>query len=283
MHLRPLALAGALLFSAATASAQFVELLAEAPVTLSATLQTSTVTETETSRSSTLTTTRLSQAQILEELRASGIIDSESIAGWSLVAVRAPDADLVQLSPTFRLYAINRTSNSRVPVPTDKFLSSSVSYAAASKYTERHLGQYVINSRGTVTAYALYQYSPTFSAGGSTFTVESFDSPENLPRVVFNELLLPVMPAGFGSQSNFGASGFAKINYIARDLSDGHEVFTFAITSMSANTLGGFNAAVEGNAAPNGVMNLLVNLGASRLVLAELYPEVSPNPFATEP
>lgn len=249
MHLRPLALAGALLLSAASASAQFVELLTEAPVTISVTLQTSTTNETETSRSSSLATTKLAQAQVIQDLLAAGIIPGDSTSGWSLVAVRAPAPDLVFVDASFTLYAVNNAQDTRVVVPTEKF--AAVSFASAAKYVEKHQGQYVYSSKGTRTTHVVYDYRPSFSAGGSTFSVDASES-----------------------------AGFAKINFLARDLSDNFEVFTFAITSFSASTRGGFSASVTGNASSDGIMTLNVNVGAPKLVAADRYPEVNPNPFA---
>lgn len=253
MHLRPLALLSTLLLGAAPASAQFVELLTEAPVTFSVTLQTTTTTETPTSRSSSLATTKLAQAQVLEDLRSAGIIPGDNISGWSLVAVRAPAPDLALVNASFTLYAVNPTLDTRVAVPTDKF--GAASFASAAKYSEKHQGQYVYSSTGTRTTHVVYDYRPSFTTGSgdslSAFTVDSAES-----------------------------AGFAKINFVARDLSDGIEVFSFVISSFSVSTRGGFSASVTGNASPQGIMTLNVNVGAPKLVAADLYPEVDPNPFA---
>jgi hypothetical protein len=250
MQIRPLLLSlGALLFSAASASAQFVELLTEAPVTFSVTLQTSTTTETATSRTSSLATTKLTQAQVLGDLLAAGIIPGDSISGWSLVAVRAPAPDLVFVDASFTLYAINNNLDTRIAVPTNKF--AAVSFASAAKYVEKHQGQYVYSSTGTRSTHVVYDYRPSFSAAGSQFSIGSAES-----------------------------AGLAKINFVARDLSDNIEVFTFVITSFSASTRGGFSSSVTGNASPDGIMTLTLNVGSPKLVAADRYPEVNPNPFA---
>lgn len=246
MQIRPLLLSlGALLFSAASASAQFVELLTEAPVTFSVTLQTATITETETSRSSAIVTTRLGQAQVLEELRVAGIIPGDSVAGWSLVAVRVPAPDLVWVDASFTLYAVNPTLDSRIPVPSEKF--AAISFNSVEKYTEKHQGQYVYSSQGTRTTHVQYDYRPVFTT-----------------------------PAGEVAADSAAAAGFAKVNFTARNLSDGFEVVVFAITSFSVTARGGF-VAVTGaeNVSPSGIMTLTINVGAAKLVPADRYPAVS--------
>lgn len=253
LSLRPLLLAtGALLLSAQHASAQFVELLLEAPVTLQGTITTTKTTMlSSTERKTVPTVTRLLHAQILEELRSSGIINDTSTVGWSLVAVTPAFADLAFVDGSFALYAVK--GNVRVRVPVSKFKASNNYdgnfYGAASKYTERHLGQYVLSSKGTVTAHAAYHYQPAFTADGATFTV--------------NESL---------------TDGFATIAYVAKDVADGFEVFFYAPSSVRATTRGSFFGTQQFGSSPatnvNGLMTLTVMASAPKLVPATLYPDV---------
>jgi hypothetical protein len=268
LSLRPLLALGTLLITAATASAQFVELLTEAPVTFQVTLTTTATTTTTTERKTTSTVTRLTQAQVLEELRVAGIIPSASISGWSLVAVRAAPADLYYIDGSFFLYAVNGTT--RILVPESKFKASNFylkwvdddgdgeedddeiktfDYGRVAKYSERHLGQYVLSSKGTVTVHSSYHYKPAFTVGTSLFTPD-----ESL------------------------TDGFATIAYQAKDLSDGYEVFYFAPTSVRVTARGGFTGGVQIGAGPvlptTGLISLTLAVGAPKFVPATFYPEV---------
>ena len=256
LRLRPLLALGALLFTAKTASAQFVELLTEAPVTFQVTITTTAVTTTATERKTTSTVTRLTHAQVLEELRASGVIPDSSITGWRLVAVRAAPADLYYVDGAFFLYAVN--GNTRIQVPLSKFRASNYytpsliptprDYGRAQKYTERSLGAYVLSSKGTVTAHSAYHYQPVLNIGSNVLTVD--------------ECL---------------TDGFATISYQSKDLSDGYEVFFFAPTSIRITTRGGFSGSTQvadGSIQPTGLMTLTVAVGAPKLVPAAFYPEV---------
>jgi hypothetical protein len=268
LRLRPLLALGALFFTAATASAQFIELLIESPVTFQVTLTTTATTTTATERKTTSTITRLTHAQVLEELRAAGIIPAPTITGWSLVAVRAAPADLYDIDGSFFLYAVNGAT--RILVPETKFKSSNFylkwvdadgdgeedegelktfDYGRVAKYSERHLGQYVLSSKGTVTVHSTYNYQPAVTVGTSRFTLD-----ETL------------------------TDGFATIAYQAKDLSDGYEVFYFAPTSVRVTARGGFAGSVQAGQGPvlptTGLISLTLTVGAPKLVPATLYPEI---------
>lgn len=242
--LRPLLLAfGALLFSAQYASAQFVDLVTEAPVTLQVTLSTATTTNTATGRATTTTVTRLSQAQLIDDLRTSGIIQDSSSTNWTLVAVRNASADMRLVDASFHLYAVNKVTGARTLVPRSKF--DSEAFSSVERYAERHQGQYVISSSGTVTNHVIYDYRPKFSTAAGMHVIQSCTS-----------------------------AGYAKVNFVAKDVSDGFESFFFAISSLSVSTRGGFDARLNNSTDVGGLINLTVTLGAGKLVPASLYPEV---------
>jgi hypothetical protein len=244
MHIRPLLAASALLLGAVNASAQFVELLTEAPVTVSATLTTSVTTVSPTARSTTQTNTTLNQAAVIADLQSAGIIPGTSTTGWSLVAVRSAAPDLEYVDATFYFYAVNTGLNTRVFVPSLRFAASS--FASAARYTERHQGQYVYSSAGSRFTHVAYDYRPAFSAAGGTFAIQ-----------------------------NSQVAGLARIDFVARDLADGFEVVFFAIPSLRVTARGGFEAAVSGGSGnPEGIMTLSIATGAPKLVPASLYPDV---------
>lgn len=250
LSLRPLLLAtGALLLSAQHAAAQFVELVTEAPVTFQVSLSTSTTTNTATGRATTTAVTKLTQAQVLEELRTAGIISDTSTTNWSIVAVRNAPADLELVNAAFDLYAVNKVTNARVRVPTSKF--SAAAFGSVYRYTERHQGQYVLSSSGSVSSHVIYNYRPAFSTATGAYVIESTE-----------------------------AAGFAKVNFIAKDASDGFESFFYAISSLSAATRGGFNAKLNGSTDVTGLVTLTISVGAAKLVPASLYPDVEPAPFS---
>lgn len=254
IRFRPLLLAtGALLLSAHHASAQFIELLLEAPVTIQASFTTTTTTTTSAERKITASTppTRLLQEQIIDDLRAAGIITDSVSAGWTLVAVAPAPADLAFVDGAFTLYAVK--GNSRVRVPLSKFRASNhyddQAYGIAAKYSEKHLGQYVISSKGSVTAHAAYHYQPAFTVNGATFTV-----------------------------TDSLTDGFATIAYTAKDAADGYEVFFFAPSSIRATTRGSFvgTRQVGGGASADttGLVTLTITAQTPKLVPATLYPDV---------
>ncbi len=243
LSLRPLLLSLGALLSSHYASAQFVDLVTEAPVTLQVTLSTATTTNTATGRSTTTTVTRLSQAQLIDDLRTAGIIQDSSSTNWTLVAVRNASADMRLVDASFHLYAVNKVTGARVVVPRSKF--NSASFGSVERYVERHQGQYVISSSGSITSHVIYDYRPSFSTAAGTHVLQSSES-----------------------------AGFAKINFVAKDVSDGFESFFFAISSLSVSARGGFNARLNNNADVGGLINLTITLGAGKLVPASLYPEV---------
>lgn len=237
IKIRPFLLAaGALLLATSHASAQFVELVTEAPVTLSAVLTVPTSSETETSRRITAVAARLSHAQILEELLSSGVIPDETTAGWRLVAVSHAPADLKYVQGAFFIYAV-KTDFEPVLVPDSKFFARS--YQSVEKYKERHLGQYVLDSAGTVTNHVSYDYRPSFNVGDNSFNIS-----ESL------------------------TDGFATIAYKTKDAGDGFETFFYAINSVRATVRGSFQAET------NGLITFTVSIGAAKLVDASRYPDV---------
>ncbi len=253
---RSLALIAAVLGSALSASAQFVDLVTEAPVTIQVTMQ-STVTAitttaatrtapATTSRKTTTKSTRLTNLQVLQELVAEGIIPGNSAIGWSLVAVRDAPADLAFVDAGFNLYAVKGTT--RVAVPKSKFEVTALGVVA--KYVERHQGRYVYSSKGTVTNHASYAYTPAYRVGSSDYVV-----------------------------TESASDGFAKVNFVTKDFSDGHEVFFYAINSASVTSKGGFSGTVtvgEGDPEPtSGLFSISVSVGAAKLVPASLYPDVA--------
>lgn len=233
---RLLLLALGLLSSARHASAQFVELVTEAPVTFQITVTTTAVTETATERKTTATVSRLGQADVINELRGAGIIPATPADGWTLVAVRVPPADLAFVDAGFRLYAVNGSTH--VPVPESKFKGRA--YGSVAKYKERHSGQYVLDSAGTVTAHVAYDYLPSWTIGSTRYNVQSSTT-----------------------------DGFATIAYKAKDSSDGFESLFCAISSIRATTRGSF-IAPEGE----GLVSITVSVGAARLVPASVYPDL---------
>ena len=240
-RLRPLLLPlVALLLGASSASAQFTALVTEASVTIQGALTTESTTVSGSTRTI-ATRTPVTQVAFLEDLRASGIITGD-LAGWSLVAVSAAPLDLALVDGGFALYAVKGSTRQRVPE--SKFAASG--YRSTARYTERHQGQYVLSSRGTVTNHVRYDYAPRFSAGGASYV------------------------AAEGS-----SDGFATIQYVAKDFDTDYEVFFYAISSLRATALGSFVAP-----AGEGLYTLNISLGAARLVPASLYPDVNPFPFA---
>jgi len=191
------------LLGARPASAQFIELLTEAPATFAITLTTTATSTTGAKRETTSSTLRISQADVIAELRSAGIIPSTPAEGWSLVAVRAAPADLAFVDGSFHLYAVN--GNLRLPIPSGKF--SAQSFGAAAKYKERHLGHVVLSSSGTVTNHVSYSYLPKI--GGLTFSSGSTD-------------------------------GFATIGFNAKDDDGDLEAFFYKISSLRAATRGSY-------------------------------------------
>ncbi len=208
--------------------AQFEPLLTEANVVVQATLTTTTVNSAGTERRPAIT--RLTHEQIVSDLVGG------PAAGWTLVAVRAAPADLAFVDAAFHLYAIK--GDQRVRVTASKF--SSQAFGAVAKYRERHLGQYVLDSSGTVTNHVAYDFRPTATVGSAPLTIT-------------------------GSSTD----GFASIAFKSRDASDGFEVFFYAISSIRANTRGSFTAETG-----SGLLTLNVSVAAPRLVLASKYPEI---------
>lgn len=250
-------LAGFSLVAALPARAQFVELVTEAPVTLQVTLTTTITTETATERKTVTVPTRLTQADIITELHSAGIITTPTTQGWSLVAVRPAPADLFHIDGSFRIYAVN--GNTRILVPDDKFESPNrfegIPYGSVFRYTEKHLGQYVLSSKGTTTTHVAYNYRPTFIASNVRFSLLESTT-----------------------------DGFASINYQSKDAADGFEVFFYALSSLRGSTRGSFIAETQIGDGPlvpgQGLIAITVNVGAAKLVPASLYPEV--NYFPTQ-
>lgn len=246
--LRPLILTiSSFLIGSGAARAQFVELVTEAPVTLSAAITTATITSTATERKS--VTTKITQATFLEELRTANIITTPTITGWSLVAARSAPADVAFVSADFELYAVNPTypapPGTRIAVPANKFKSQS--FSAVGKYTEKHQGQYVFSSKGIITKHIGYDWRPDFKVGTKSFSMQS-----SL------------------------AEGFATINYISKDFDGNYEIFFYAISSMKSTAIGSFTVApptpADSSAPTVGLVAITVNVGAARLVPRSSYP-----------
>jgi hypothetical protein len=237
----------ALLAPTTSAPAQFIDLLTEAPVTLQVTLQSVAATTSGASRTTSVNTTRLTNVQVLEELRAAGIIADSSITGWSLVAVRGVPSDLAYVDAGFSLYAIKGAN--RIIVPTSKFLAAA--HASVAAYTEKNQGRYVLTSKGTVTNHVVFQYNPTFAVGSNTYAINSSES-----------------------------CGYAKVNFVTKDLSEEYEIFFYALSSITATTNGGYGGTqVAGSGSPApcaGLSTLTVTVGTPKLVPASLYPAVQP-------
>ena len=232
-RLRPLLLAlGAVLLSARPAAAQFIELLTEAPVTFQVTLTTNSVTTTATERKTTSTVSRLAQADVINELRSANIIPATPADGWTLVAVRSAPADLSFVDGAFHLYAVN--GSQRIHIPSGKF--STEAFGAVGKYRERHLGQYILSSAGTVTNDVSYSYRPSIG------------------NLTFNEGV---------------TDGFATIAYQSKSEAEGFEILFYAISSLRASTRGSFSANNG-----QGLMTINVSVGPAKLVPASNYPGV---------
>jgi hypothetical protein len=242
MHpsLRPLLLAtGALLASALPASAQFEPLLTEAPITIQAVLTTSTTTtnQAQTERRTVPTTSRLLPAQIIQDVTGS------TETGWSLVAVRYVPPDLAHVNGSFNLYAVHTDQRPPVAIPTEKF--AVVALGSVAKYRERHIGQYVLSSAGTVTNHLSFNYRPSFTVAGTPLS----------------------------TTSSLG-DGFATVTYTTRDSLGNQEVFFYLINSARATLRGGLQLSDDQDA----LISLTLNIGTPRLVLASRYPEVNSVP-----
>jgi hypothetical protein len=247
MHpsLRPLLLAtGAFLASALPASAQFIELVTESPVTLQVSLSTPNREATATSRRTTTTVSRLSNAQIVEELRQAGVIPNEPATGWTLVAVREVPADLGEVDASFTLFATNPGAAQPVRIPDSKF--ESAAYLSVERYTERHQGQYVLTSRGTVTNHVGYQYLPSIAVSGVNYTI-----------------------------GTSRAEGFATVLYASKDLAAPYSIFFYGINSVRVTAIGSFNGQRQIGANPAeetaGLISLTLSLGAAKLTPAAPY------------
>ncbi len=232
--LRPLVLAlGALVLSARPALAQFEPLLLEANVTLQISLTTGATTTSGTERRATVATTKLSNDQIMQDLVGGDPAD------WTLVAVRSVPVDLAYVDADYHFYAVK--GGQRISIPAEKF--SLGAGGSVAKYRERHIGQYVLSSSGTVTNHVAFVYRPGFLIGGAS----AF--------------------AGFGD-------GFATVNFNARDSLGDYEIFFYSITSARATARGGLRL----NNGKDALVNLTVSVGTPRLVLASTYPDVDPEP-----
>jgi hypothetical protein len=229
-------LAGLSLAAVLPARAQFIELVTEAPVTFQVVLTTPSSTASATERRNTTTITRLAQAQIITDLRAAGVINDTTNDGWTLLAVRYPAPDLYFVNAAFQLFAVK--GEQRIPVPQSKFVS--IARNSVEKYRERHLGQYVLSSSGTVTNHVRYAYLPSVTVGGTTFDITNSES-----------------------------DGFASVNFTSRDSLGEHEIFFYAINSLRATTRGSF----ESNNG-QGLIALTVSVGTPKLVDAALYQVV---------
>ena len=222
----------ALMIPATRASGQFIDVLTEAPVTLQVTMQSVTTTTAGGSRTTNITATRLTNAQVLEELRVAGIIHDTSITGWSLVAVRDAPSDLDYVDAGFYLYAI-KGNTAPVAVPSSKFVAAA--HASVAAYVEKNQGRYVLTSKGTVTNHIVCQYNPTFVAGSTAYAIDSSES-----------------------------CGFAKINFVTKDLSDNYEVFFYALSSVTVTANGGFTAN-SATSPTTGLCSLALTVGTPKL------------------
>ena len=251
-RIRPLLLAlGTLLLSAQHASAQFIELVTEAPVTITASITTTQViSETATEKKTGAVVTTLKHADIVADI-VSYLRDEELVpndapaAGWSLVTVNYAPSDVWNVVAGGNLFAVN--GNLRVNVPAVKFEIDRHPFRFAAKYKERHLGRYFIDSAGTVTSHVSYNYLAKANVGGTTYSIKDTLS-----------------------------DGFATIGFKSKDTADGFEVFFLAISSLRASARGSFTADTNGDLDPDaqGLISISIATGAAKLVPASTYPGV---------
>jgi hypothetical protein len=296
MHLKPRHLLAALglLSAVLPASAQLVELITEAPVTIELTFGTATKTSTGTGSSradvTTAYTSRITNAQILEALRLRGDIPDPTIANWSLYAVRGAPSDLAYINARFFLYAVKRTSPSApvmssFAVPSEVFsFATNLSHSVAA-YTERHQGQSIFSSAGTVTNYSRLRYTPTFT--------------RSLPPVVaapVNGARISTVVNSDYTVTEMFSSGFATISYATRST---EPVFFYPISRLVYNSVGDFSGTqisttirsstptsprnapsteLDRTTAPavneSGLVSTKITVGPAVLTPRSVYPEV---------
>jgi hypothetical protein len=260
-----LTLAGYAGFSA-TARAQLVPVVAEAPVTFQVTITTAAQSTAGGVRTNTTTQTRLTQAQILEELRTVGVIPGASIAGWSLVGVQLPfgqgaasddpatvDASLAFLAPFAELSEVSSylsfyvaNGSQRVAVPRSILASiptpnSQINGQSVAKYKERHIGGYVLISSGSITHHSNILWQLPFSVGSQRFIPNSSST-----------------------------DGFASISYATKDSADGYEVFFYATSAVRSNVRGGLSGTL-GGIASSAIVNVAMTQGAVKLMPLSIY------------
>jgi hypothetical protein len=84
-------------------------------------------------------------------------------------------------------------------------------------------------------------------------------------------------PTGSIAIDKSNLAGYARINFLAKDIQDGQETFFFAIRSVSVTARGGFDGSItrgEESGPTQGIATLTINVGPAKLVPASLYPEV---------
>ncbi len=277
-------------------AAQDIELLTEAPVTLSVTFTTATTTTTGTTGNETkktaTTTTRILQADIIKELFTSGGIMplGAPTLGWSLKAVRNAPADLAFVTADFSIYAVNPTYPSspgtRVLVPSSKF--NAIAYSSVQKYTEKYQGQYILSSTGTVSNHVGYDYQPTFIST-STPTSATVGTDKVTTQVSVSYAL-----------DSMHSEGLSTISFALSDVAD---ILYYAIKSLNVTATGEFTATSTKttststvplsnlNATPvvqstsdtpvpaSGLVSIGITVGAPILVDASLYPDVPVYPY----
>jgi hypothetical protein len=228
-----------LLAALPAARAQFVALTSEAPVTLM--LSTSTVEQvtTPTQRTYKTTISRVTQAQLLNQLLADNVIPDGTVTGWSFVALRPLASELRDVSSGFLLYLAKGTQRVRVP---NSFFQTNTNNSTA-RYTEKHIGTYVLSSAGTVNNHLDFVFNADVTVGASTFV---FD--------------------------NSTLDGFAQTAYATKDVADVFNVFFYAIRSTKCTALGGFTGTKKpGNTPTTGLLTLTLTVGPAKLVPATLY------------
>lgn len=224
--------------------------LLECPVTIQATFRTNKVTTSTKGSTTTAKVTtveaKLAQKDVIKELVSTGVLPSPA-SNWQLFAVRPLAADLAFINAEFALYAYNSKTRTQVAIPLGKLSSSAITFGYA-EYTEQHQGQYIYSSKGKVTSLTSVTYDAQFQAKGG-------------PRV--NVFLTDTQ-------------GFGTLNYASQNLGG---VLVLGVTSVNVNAVGTYSGlTTPGSQFTEGLVNITLSAGASRLVGASKYPEVDPLP-----
>lgn len=252
------------LFGAPQLKAEYEYLLTEADVTLLYTLttdrQTTATIGTGTRVTKVADTMAVSNNQLLLSLQTGGIIPPAPVitatnaGGWKLVAVRPGPNDIAQIFAQYDFYAVNVESDLRVAIPSE-VLRITPQYSTHS-YTERSIGAYTVDGKGSTTNYVEIAHAFSFTRAG---TSRVYDITEQL------------------------SWGNAALTFANKD----EPVFFFSINTARLSGIGAFSGTEAGTAV-QGLVVATLNIGVPRLVYASTYPDTAVenplfhNPFPAE-